>query len=253
MDGDARARRHAPALARRQLRLRLQLEGRHRPARPAAGAPRPRLGRARDQPLRHRRVPAPTASGSRSSPTSASTPASARWRTPATGWSTRTRRANTYWAQQRRKNGREQALEREDLGPRQRDRRPLAARPQERRGLRQVRAGGGQGHAPRGRLDQADRLRLLELRPGRRLGRLEPHRARAAQRTRSTTSRSTPTSATATNNFEQFLALRPGPRRPHRGREGPDPGGAGRQPATRAPSTSPSTSGTSGTARSCPA
>ena len=34
-----------------------------------------------------------------------------------------------------------------------------------------------------------------------------------------------------TNNFEEFLALRPGPRRPHRGREGPDPGGAGDQPA----------------------
>ena len=41
----ARARRDPPALAGRQLRLRLQLEGRHRAARPAAGAARPRLGR----------------------------------------------------------------------------------------------------------------------------------------------------------------------------------------------------------------
>ena len=100
-----------------------------------------------------------------------------------------------------------QAVEREDLGPRQRDRRALAARPQERRGLRQVRARGGEGHAPRRRVDQADRLRLVELRAGLGLGGLEPHRARAAARTRSTTSRSTPTSATATNNFEQFLAF----------------------------------------------
>ncbi len=43
------------------------------------------------------------------------------------------------------------AVGREGLGPGQRDRRALAARPQERRGLRQVRPRGGQGHAPRRR------------------------------------------------------------------------------------------------------
>ena len=46
-----------PALARRQLRVRLQLDGRHRAARPASRASRPRLGRSGIEPLRHRRIP----------------------------------------------------------------------------------------------------------------------------------------------------------------------------------------------------
>ena len=57
MDAAKGLGRDPPALAGRQLRLRLQLEGRHRPARPASGPPRPGLGRDREQPLRHRRVP----------------------------------------------------------------------------------------------------------------------------------------------------------------------------------------------------
>ena len=36
-----------------------------------------------------------------------------------------------------------------------------------------------------------------------------------------------------TNNFEKFLGASPGPRRSHRGGEGADPGGAGRQPDAR--------------------
>ena len=90
---------------------------------------------------------------------------------------------HTYWADQRRKNGRDRALQREVLGARQRDRRALAARPQERRGVREVRARSGQGDARRRSVDQAGGQRLEQLR--RRLDRLEPHGAAdAAQHSR---------------------------------------------------------------------
>ena len=55
-------------------------------------------------------------------------------------------------------------------------------------------------------VDQADRERLEQLRPRRRLDRLEPHGARDGSRTRSTTSRSTPTSGTATTTSSSSSA-----------------------------------------------
>ena len=87
------ARRLDPALARRQLRLRLQLEGRHRPEGPAAGPARARLERRRDQPLRHRRVPALRRDDQGASRTSASISGSAPSATRATGSNTPTARS----------------------------------------------------------------------------------------------------------------------------------------------------------------
>ena len=115
--------------------------------------------------------------------------------------------ANTYWAQQRRKNGRDKpwgvkiwGLGNEIDGPWQ-----LGHKNAEDYAKFALEAAKAMRRVDD--VDQADRLRLVELPAGRGLGGLEPHGARAAARTRSTTSRSTPTSATATNNFEQFLAV----------------------------------------------
>ena len=224
-----RPRRHAAALARRQLRFGLQLEGRHRPARPAARAPRPRVGRARDQPLRHRRVPhLLRAPEGRALPLHQRGPRLGGGR-PQLGRLHQRVGEHLLGAAAAQERARA-AVEREDLGPRQRDRRPLAARPQERRGLRQVRARGGEGHAPGGRLDQADRVGLLQLRAGLRLGGLEPHRARAAGEP----DRLHLAPHLRRQPHQQLRAVpgvRPGRRRPHRGREGPDPRGAHQQPA----------------------
>ena len=52
----ARARRHRRPVSGRQLRLRLRLGGRHRPARGATGQARPRLAVDRDESFRHGRV-----------------------------------------------------------------------------------------------------------------------------------------------------------------------------------------------------
>ena len=54
MEAVRRIERHHPALARRQLRLRLQLEGRHRPEGSTSRAARTGLERRRVEPLRHR-------------------------------------------------------------------------------------------------------------------------------------------------------------------------------------------------------
>ena len=53
----AEAERHPPALAGRQFLIELQLEGRHRTARPASAAPRDGVGYRREQSLRHPRIP----------------------------------------------------------------------------------------------------------------------------------------------------------------------------------------------------
>ena len=215
------------------------------------GAARSRLGGAREQPLRDRRVPhLLRAPEGRALPLHQRRPRLRRGR-PQLGRVHERVREHLLGAAAAQERPR-QAVGRQGLGPRQRDRRPLAARPQERRGLRQVRARGRQGHAPRRRLDQADRLRLVELRPGRRLGGLEPHGARAAQE-RDRLHLAPHLRRQPDEQLRAVPGLRPGPRRSHRGREGADPGGAGRQPRARARSTSRSTSGTCGIARSSPA
>ena len=53
---------------------------------------------------------------------------------------------------------------------------------------------------------EADRRRFVQLRPGHRLDRLEPHGARVPEARTPITSRSTCTSATATNDFGDFMA-----------------------------------------------
>ena len=62
LDAGPRARRDGRPLPRRQLRVRLQLGGRHRPRRRTAGPPRPRMEDRGDEPVRHRRVHALDAS-----------------------------------------------------------------------------------------------------------------------------------------------------------------------------------------------
>ncbi len=141
-----RPRRLDPALARRQLLLRLQLEGRHRPEGPASGAARARLERRRVQPLRHRRVPPLRRDDQRGALHLHQPRPRHHRRRPVLG---RVHQRNAEHllgraAAQERARG---ALEREVLGARQRDRRALAARTQERRGVLEVRARSGEGDA----------------------------------------------------------------------------------------------------------
>ena len=69
--------------------------------------PRRRLGRARDQPLRHRRVPALLRAARRRALHLHQRRARHGGGRARTGSSTATKRASTYWAEQRRKNGRD--------------------------------------------------------------------------------------------------------------------------------------------------
>ncbi len=105
--GRPRPGRHPAALAGRQFRLRLQLEGRHRPARPAPGAPRGRLGRARAQ---HASAPTSSSLTARRSGVEPYICINAGLGTieDARNWVEYTNESrDTYWAQQRRKNGRD--------------------------------------------------------------------------------------------------------------------------------------------------
>ena len=70
------------------------------------------------------------------------------------------------------------------LGPGQRDGRALADGPSQRRGLRQVRARSGQADEVDRPEHQADRGGIVQLRPGHRLDRLEPHGARVPEAAR---------------------------------------------------------------------
>ena len=89
------------ALPRRQLRLGLRLGGRHRAARVAAAAARPRLALDRDQPGRHRRVPRLGAARPASSRCSRSTWARAASTPPGSSSSTATRPPAREWADRR--------------------------------------------------------------------------------------------------------------------------------------------------------
>src|SRR5574342_370506 len=73
------------------------------------------------------------------------------------------------------------ALGCEVLGSGQRDRRPVATGPQERRRLCQVCSGGGQSDEAGRRIDQVDRLGFIEFPPRLGLDRLESYRSRTAQ------------------------------------------------------------------------
>ena len=144
--GGQGARRLDPALAGRQLRVRLQLEGRHRAQGRAPGPPRAGLARHRDQPVRHRRIPAlRRAIGTEPYiciNLGLGTIDDARHWVEYTNGS-----QNDLLGRSAPQERPRPPLQREVLGARQRDRRPLAARAQERRGLLEVRARGGQGDA----------------------------------------------------------------------------------------------------------
>ena len=74
---------------------------------------------------------------------------------------------DTAMTRLRKQNGRAGALEGDLLGAGQRDGRPLADGPSQRGGLRQVRAGSRQADEVDRPQHQADRGRLVQLRPGR--------------------------------------------------------------------------------------
>ena len=164
----ARARREPAALAGRQLLLELPLDGRHRPARRPAAAPRDGVGHRREQPLRHARVPRLR----RAAEDRAVHLRESRHRhvdgSAAVGGVLQLRRGHGHHAHapQERPQG---AVEGDVLGPRQRDGRPVADGPPLGRGLRQVRARGREAHALDRPEREADRRRLVELRRGRRL------------------------------------------------------------------------------------
>ena len=139
-----------PSLARRELRLRLQLDGWHRPAGPAPGPSRSRLGRARDQPLRHRRVPALLRAHRRRAVYLHQRAAWARSTRHGSGWSTATKRgpptgpnSGPRTAGRSRGTSRYWGLGNEIDGPWQLGHKNAG-------GLRQVRAGRGGGHAAGG-------------------------------------------------------------------------------------------------------
>ena len=165
-------------------------------------------------------------------------------KTRATGSST-PRMRHTYWAEQRRENGRDEPYNVKYWGLGNEIDGPWQLGHKNAEDYVEVRARSRQSHAARGRHDQADRQRLEQLPFGRRLARLEPHRARDLENDIDYISLHTYIGNRA-NDLERFLA---DPRtsntasRSSRGRSG---GEAGRP--SRAPSTSPTTSGTSGTA-----
>ncbi len=158
----ARARRDDRALPGRQLRVRLRLGGRDRPARAAPAAARAGLALDRDQPVRHRRLPRLDAQG-RARPDARRQHGHARAR----------RRAPPRRVLQRARGhrvGRPPACERPRrpvrrarVVHRERDGRPVADRPHGRGRLWQGRERDRQGDAPRRPLDRARRLRQLAL------------------------------------------------------------------------------------------
>ena len=133
-------RRAGRALSRRQLRLRLQLGRRRRAARAAAAPPRSGLDIDRDQ--------------TRSARTNSPTGADAAGTEPMLAVNLGTRGADaarnlveycnhpggTHWSDLRRSHGCRAAARHQALVPRQRDGRPLADRPQDRRRVRPARA-----------------------------------------------------------------------------------------------------------------
>ena len=104
----------------------------------------------------------------------------------------------------RKQNGRARALEGHVLGPGQRDGRPLADGPPQRRGLRQVRAGSRQADEVDRPQRQADRRRLVQFRRRRRLDRLEPHRPRFSESTTPTICRCTLYVGQSRQRFRRF-------------------------------------------------
>ena len=173
----AQAERDAAALAGRQLLVELQLARRHRSARPAPAAPGDGLGHGREQSLRHPRVP-----GLRR----AAGDAALHLRQPRHRHLDRGAAVGGVLQLLRRHRDDAPAqperpprpLEGEVLGTRQRDGRPVADGPSQRRGLRQVRAGSRQADEVDRPQRQADRRGLVQLRPRLRLDGVEPHRAR---------------------------------------------------------------------------
>ena len=237
------------ALPRRQLRLRLPLGGRRRPARPAPAPARPGLALDRDQRVRHRRVHATGAGQAGVEPMLA-----VNLGTRGVQEALRPARvlqppaAAPSLSDLRRANGARRPVRRRAVVPRQRDGRPVADRAQDRRTST---AGSPPRPARAMRLVDPD-LELVACGSSglvdadvRRVG---GDGARAAPTTTSTTSRCTPTtrSTTATPAASWRQRRRHGPL--HRRRRSRPPTHVGAHAAARrSASTSPSTSGTSGT------
>ena len=124
------ARRHGGPLPGRQLRVGLPLGGRGRAGRPAAGAAEPRVAHPRAEPVRSRRIH-PTGRPCRGRADARREPRdTGRGRGASTSWSTPTIRAAPPSPTSASRTARDPSW-RPDVVPRQRDGRPMAARPQD--------------------------------------------------------------------------------------------------------------------------
>ena len=242
---DPRTRRHHRSLPRRQLRVRLHgrtASARARSAHAGSTSPgaRPRpTTSALDEFIAGRgKLGASRCWPSTSAPAASTRPANTRVLQPPGGHrAIRPARASTAT----------RAVRHQTVVPWQRDGRPLADRPEDRRRVRPARRRGRQGDAAGRPVDRARRLRQLELArcrpsaPGRR-------RSSNTPTTSSTTSPCTPTTSRRRRRPRRLpgLAARPGPLHRRRSSRPPTPWRAA-QAQPQAASGSRSTSGTSGT------
>ena len=192
-----RARRLHHPLPRRQLRLRLPLGGLRRPARGAPGAARPGLALDREQRGRARRVRRLAGEGRQRADVRGQPRHPRRAGGASTCSSTRTSARAPRCRTPAIKNGRVDPHRHQDVVPRQRDGRAVAARPPQRRGLRQDRVADGEGDAPARPRPRARRVRQLE-RADADLRRRGSTPCCATPTTTSTTSPATPTTRSAT-------------------------------------------------------
>ena len=155
-----RAGRHRGPLPGRQLRLQLRLGGRRRPEGAAAAPARPGLAGDRAEPVRHRRVRRLGPQGRRRADLGGQPRHPRHHARPSSCSSTATSRPAPSCADRRVANGARGAARHQDLVPGQRDGRPLADRPQDRRGVRPARRGDRQRDAPGRPGPRAGRLRV---------------------------------------------------------------------------------------------
>ena len=160
-----------------------------------------------------------------------------------------TTRDGTALSDLRAQHGHAEPARRPAVVPRQRDGRPLADGPQDRRGVRPVADGDRPGHAPGRPRPRARRLRQLQPRHAD-LRHLGARRARAAPTTSSTTSACTRYYEERDGDLDQLPRLRRRHGPLHRVRRSPRPTTSPPSGQPQADRPRPSTSGTSGTSTS---